>query len=87
MTREHQHVHEGNHSRSTSSKAKLVLVGFLIVAAYFLFTEHRAHLSGVLYYLPFLFLLACPLMHIFMHGGHGSHEHRSPEGDSNKGNS
>jgi hypothetical protein len=23
--------------------------------------------------LPFLVLLACPLMHFFMHGGHGGH--------------
>lgn len=47
----------------------LVLIGFLAVAGFFLFTEHRAHLLGVL---PFLLLLACPLMH-FMHGGHGRH--------------
>jgi hypothetical protein len=27
----------------------------------------------VLGYLPFLLLLACPLMHLFMHHGHGHH--------------
>ncbi|WP_277588842.1 DUF2933 domain-containing protein [Pseudomonas chlororaphis] len=43
-------------------------LGFLAIAGYFLFTEHRAH---VLPYLPFLLLLACPLMHFFMHRGHG----------------
>jgi hypothetical protein len=33
--------------------------------------------------LPFLFLLACPLLHLFMHGGHGSHGgHRSSDDDS-----
>ncbi len=47
----------------------LVLIGFLAIAGFFLVTEHRAHLLGVL---PFLLLLACPLMH-FMHGGHGGH--------------
>ncbi|SEE66897.1 MULTISPECIES: DUF2933 domain-containing protein [Pseudomonas] len=47
-------------------------LGFLAIAGYFLFTEHRAH---VLPYLPFLLLLACPLMHFFMHRGHGGHEH------------
>ena len=49
-------------------------LGFLVIAGYFLFTEHRAH---VLPYLPFLLLLACPLMHFFMHRGHGNggHEH------------
>jgi hypothetical protein len=32
--------------------------------------------------LPWLLILACPLMHVFMHGGHGGHgghgEHRDP---------
>ena len=45
----------------------LALVVFLIIAGFFLVTEHTAHLFGVL---PFLFLLACPIMHVFMHGGH-----------------
>lgn len=47
--------------------------GFAIFAAmalFFLWQEHRAHLLGAL---PWLFLLACPLMHRFMHHGHGSH--------------
>ena len=38
------------------------------IAAYFLLSEHRAHFFGAL---PFLLLLACPLMHVFMHHGHG----------------
>ncbi len=40
-------------------------------ALYFLLTEHRAHFFSAL---PFLILLACPLMHLFMHGGHGGHK-------------
>lgn len=44
--------------------------GFCAVAAVFLIYEHTAHVLGAL---PFLLLLACPLMHIFMHHGHGSH--------------
>ena len=46
-------------------------IGLLVmgsVAAYFLLSEHRAHFFGAL---PFLLLLACPLMHVFMHHGHG----------------
>jgi hypothetical protein len=46
-------------------------VGCLVigaVAAYFLFTEHLAHTLSAL---PYLLLAACPLMHFFMHGGHG----------------
>jgi hypothetical protein len=44
----------------------------MIIAGALLFTEHRAHVLGILVWLP---LLACPLMHLFMHGGHGGHGH------------
>jgi hypothetical protein len=46
------------------------LIVFLSVAGFFLLAEHKVHLYGAL---PFLILLLCPLMHIFMHKGHGSH--------------
>ena len=46
-----------------------VFFGFIAVAGFFFFTEHRAHLMGAL---PFLLLALCPLMHFF-HGGHGGH--------------
>ena len=85
MSDNRQHEHEANHTQNTLSKGKVVLIGFLIVAGYFLFTEHRAHLGGVLYYLPFLFLLACPLMHVFMHGGHDGHHHGNRDSDDKKG--
>lgn len=54
---------------SWRSRNRLVLIGFLAIAAYFLWTEHRAH---VVQYLPFALLLLCPLLHFF-HGGHGGH--------------
>ena len=57
-------------------------IGLLVlgaVAAYFLLSEHRAHFFGAL---PFVLLLACPLMHVFMHGGHGGHRrHGGGHGD------
>ena len=53
-----------------SSRYAIGLLVLGAVAGYFLLTEHRAHFFGAL---PFLLLLACPLMHIFMHGGHGGH--------------
>jgi hypothetical protein len=49
-----------------------------------LFTEHRAHLFGVL---PFLLLLACPFMMMFMHHGHENserHDHSTGEPESRR---
>ena len=46
-------------------------VVFLVIAGALLWTEHLAHALG---YLTFLLILACPLMHIFMHGGKGDME-------------
>src|SRR5687767_15319772 len=59
--------HQGQPREGISLKSRvgLVLVAFLVVAGALLFTEHRAHVLGLLIWLP---LLACPLMHIFMHG-------------------
>lgn len=48
----------------------LIAFIFIIAIGYYLITEHRAHLFNIL---PLLLLLACPLMHIFMHGKHGMH--------------
>jgi hypothetical protein len=64
-----------------SNPGKWVLVGFLAVAAYFLWTEHQAHLMGAL---PYLLLLACPLMHLFHHG-HGGHGHHHGNHDHSRG--
>jgi hypothetical protein len=51
--------------------ARWVFWGFLAVAAYFLIMEHSAH---TVQYLPYVLLLACPLMHFFHgHGGHAKH--------------
>jgi peptidoglycan/LPS O-acetylase OafA/YrhL len=63
---------------SMRSRMGLVLVGFLIIAGALLFTEHQAQVLGLLIWLP---LLACPLMHLFMHGGHGHHGDHQQNGD------
>ena len=47
-----------------------ILIGFLAVAAFFLITEHTAHVLGAL---PYLILLLCPILHFVMHRGHGAH--------------
>lgn len=53
-----------------TSKSGIALCGLVAVVALFLIVEHRAH---ALEWLPFALLLACPLMHLFMHRGHGGH--------------
>ncbi|MBN8489870.1 MAG: DUF2933 domain-containing protein [Burkholderiales bacterium] len=42
----------------------------LAAAVAWMFFRHSAHLVTLL---PFLILLACPLLHFFGHGGHGGH--------------
>lgn len=70
------HPHETPPSFWSSRYAiGLVVIGG--IAAYFLLTEHLAHVIGTL---PYLLLLACPLMHVFMHGGHGGHGHQHHHG-------
>ena len=63
-------------------RVRLVLLAFGVIGAFFLIAEHRAH---VVPWLPWLLLAACPLMHVFMHRGHGDHDHRGerrgPDGD------
>lgn len=61
--------------KTPSGFAALVLIG---VVSYFLLMEHREHVWQLL---PYLFLLACPLLHLFMHGSHGGHA-----GHGNHGN-
>ena len=75
------HQHQTRQGMSVQSKAGLVFVGFLIIAGALLFTEHRAHVIGLFVWLP---LLACPLMHMFMHGGHGHHGSHDQEGDQRR---
>lgn len=71
MDHEHMDHNNGRHA----SRGKWVLIGFLAVAAFFLWTEHRAHVLGAL---PYLIFLACPLMHLFHHHGHGHHDGDTP---------
>ena len=70
-----EHKHESDNGAGMKSRTNIALIVFLAIAAFFLVAEHKAHLSGYLYYLPYLLLLACPLLHVFMHGGHGGPPH------------
>jgi len=69
-----------NEPRFWRSPSGIGLLVVALVGGFFLLTEHRAHLLG---WLPFLLILACPLMHVFMHHGHrhgGSHSGHDPSG-------
>jgi hypothetical protein len=72
--RVHEHPQQGQTAASQgsfwTSRAFLVCAILLAIAGVLLWTEHFAHALGLL---PFLLILACPLLHIFMHGGHGRH--------------
>jgi hypothetical protein len=71
------HQHDSSHQSQSSQPptrfslpVKIVLYATIGIIAYFLITEHLAHLAG---FLPYSLLFACLLMHLFMHGGHGGH--------------
>ncbi len=71
--------HDGNMNSSTPNTSffsrnwAIILISGVI--GFYLVTEHTAHLLGAL---PWLILLACPLIHVFMHRGHGGHDHTQP---------
>ncbi len=62
------HDHPSNETSFWRSRSGWVFLGFAAIAAFFLLSEHRAHVLGAL---PFVLLALCPLLHIFGHGGHG----------------
>ena len=59
------------------NRNRIAFILFIVVAGYFLWTEHRAHITP---YLTWILLGACLLLHGFMHGGHGHGGH----GDSDE---
>ena len=69
----HQHSSPNQPDRQKtrfSVPVKLVLYVSIGIIAYFLITEHSAHLAG---FFPYSLLFVCLFMHLFMHGGHGGH--------------
>lgn len=72
----------GNFWKSTPGVA---LCAFLAIGGLLLIIEHRDHALG---WLPWLLVLACPLMHLFMHRGHSGHAGREePRSDAKKSDS
>ena len=82
-----QHDHEEDAAPPGFWRSRYA-IGLLVlgaIATYFLLSEHRAHFFGAL---PFLLLLACPLIHIFTHHGHGKlgGDHAGHHADENGSN-
>ena len=69
-------MHERTQAPWWRSKGGIAMIGFALVAAFYVLREHYAHALGAL---PYLLLLACPLMHLFMH--HGHHDHAAGPAD------
>lgn len=71
------------HARPSFWKTPFGIVATLvaIAASIYLYLAHKDH---VLALLPYAFLAACPLMHMFMHRGHGHGGHS--HGDCQDGN-
>jgi hypothetical protein len=63
----HEDKHKGLIGCLLSWKGVLFILA-LAAISYYLLTVHKEHLAVAL---PYFFLLACPLMHIFGHGKHG----------------
>jgi hypothetical protein len=80
------HQHEPDRGNETKSKTPWVFLAFAAIAAFLLIIEHRTHIAGWLSaYGIWLLLLACPLLHVFMHGGHGHGRHqRHGKGDNHE---
>lgn len=55
----------------------LVATAIAAVASLYLYLTHRDHMLALL---PYAILVACPLMHFFMHRGHAHGRHSGPAG-------
>lgn len=59
------------------SRTWWIVAGSIVIVAFVLLPGQRTSLLGAL---PFLFLLACPLLHRLGHGAHGGHRHGDRDG-------
>ena len=62
-------------TRKTRRPTTVAAIMVALIGAFYLLREHWGHVAGLW---PYLLLLACPLMHLFMHRGHGHADHHAP---------
>ncbi|HHY0847908.1 TPA: DUF2933 domain-containing protein [Legionella pneumophila] len=70
-----------------SSPSGLMAIIIIGIISYYLIVEHGAHIASFLGASSLVLLvLLCPLMHLFMHRGHGghgeNHHHKSDDEDN-----
>lgn len=72
------------HARPSFWKTPFGIVATLVAvaASVYLYVAHKDHALALL---PFALLAACPLMHIFMHRGHGHGGHSHGESRTGDG--
>lgn len=72
------------HARPSFWKSPFGVLATLvaIAASVYLYLVHKDH---VLALLPYVFLAVCPLMHMFMHRGHGGRGHSHGDGRDGDG--
>lgn len=51
----------------------VALIAVAVFAGYFIFRTPGEGATGLFDWLPWLLVALCPLMHLFMHKGHGRH--------------
>ena len=61
---------------SERSLSQILLTGIFLGGGYILWGRYQEQLYV---YLPYLFLLLCPLMHVFLHRGDGSRNEQGEE--------
>jgi hypothetical protein len=64
------------HGGASRLRVKAAFGALVAIALFFITAEHGAH---VLPYVPWVLVAACPLMHVFMHGGHRHPKARDAE--------
>lgn len=69
-------------SKTFSKGTWSVVLVIGLIGLIFLLKNHTSH---VLVALPYLILLACPFMHLFMHKGHKGHGGESSRGGKEPG--
>lgn len=62
-------MHNYSATRWWRSRGGVALIGLGLIVAFYVLREHYVLALG----LPYLLLLACPLMHLLMYHGHGGH--------------